>query len=159
MAENISIEDISTEQDLPKRKDLAYILMKSHQSNQRLLPDWSGFNVLLMSSAIPPTSKIRYLPIIDGSPSEYATIHTVLQRSLKIADQLAQQCVVLVFDEAIYAKIQQIRWKEEVFLNRFVVRLGAFHAIMSFLSAIARQFRDAGLQVCTQFCIEIKYII
>jgi hypothetical protein len=53
----------------------------------------------------------------------------------------------LVFDEAIYAKIQQIRWKEERYLSRFVVRLGDFHMAMSFCGAISKLFRDAGLQV------------
>jgi hypothetical protein len=32
-------------------------------------------------------------------------------------------------------------------MERFVVRLGEFHATMSFLSAIGNMFRDAGLQV------------
>lgn len=34
-------------------------------------------------------------------------------------------------------------------MKRFVVRLGEFHATMSFLSGIGNMFRDAGLQVCT----------
>lgn len=62
--------------------------------------------------------------------------------------------VVLVFDEAIYAKIQQIRWKDERFLSRFIVRLGDFHTTMSFLSAIGKLFADAGLLVSIFiFCI------
>ena len=72
---------------------------------------------------------------------------TALQQSLKIADELSLEKIVLVFDEAIYAKMQQIRWKDEVLMNRFVVRLGEFHATMSFLSTIGACFRDAGLQV------------
>lgn len=53
----------------------------------------------------------------------------------------------LVFDEAIYAKIQQIRWKEERYLSRFVVRLGDFHMAMAFCGAISKLFKDAGLKV------------
>ena len=53
----------------------------------------------------------------------------------------------LVFDEAVYAKVQQIRWKNIHYNNRFVVRLGEFHAIMSFVSAIAKIFEDGGLKV------------
>jgi hypothetical protein len=56
--------------------------------------------------------------------------------------------VVLVFDEAIYAKAQQIRWKNESFMVKTILRLGDFHAVMSFCGAISRIFQDAGLRVC-----------
>ena len=135
-------------QELARRLDFAYTLMKMHQSEVDLLPGWTGFNMLLQGSNIPPLSKIRYLPIIDGSPSEYSTLYTALQQSIKIADELLLERIVLIFDEAIYAKIQQIRWKNEIFMSRFIVRLGDFHTTMSFLSAIGVLFRDAGLQVC-----------
>ena len=58
--------------------------------------------------------------------------------------------MVLVFDEAVYAKIQHIRWMDSAYKSRFIVRLGEFHTIMSFCSAIAKRFQDAGLQV--QYC-------
>ena len=129
--------------------------MKFYQS-QSVVPGWTGFNILLKGQNIPPVSKIRYLPIIDGSPSDYSTLYTALQQSLKIADELSLEKIVLVFDEAIYAKMQQLRWKDEVLMNRFVVRLGEFHATMSFLSTIGACFRDAGLQVI--LCIR-KHIL
>jgi hypothetical protein len=52
-----------------------------------------------------------------------------------------------VFDEAIYAKAQQIRWKEQEYMDRLVIRLGDFHTVMSYCSGIAKVFKDAGLQV------------
>ena len=133
-------------QELPRTLDFVYVLMKFYQS-QSVVPGWTGFNILLKGQNIPPVSKIRYLPIIDGSPSDYSTLYIALQQSLKIADELSLEKIVLVFDEAIYAKMQQIRWKDEVLMNRFVVRLREFHATMSFLSTIGACFRDAGLQV------------
>ncbi|XP_028391978.1 uncharacterized protein LOC114516648 isoform X2 [Dendronephthya gigantea] len=134
-------------QELARRLDIAYFVMKMLQNHYgTLLPGWTGFNILLRQSAIPPMSRIRYLPIIDGSPSEYSTLYTALLKSVDIADKLSLEHIVLVFDEAIYAKIQQIRWKDATFMKRFVVRLGEFHATMSFLSAIGNMFRDAGLQ-------------
>jgi hypothetical protein len=100
----------SSHQDLAKRLDFAYFLMKLHQNHVgTVLPGWTGFNILLRQSTIPPMSRIRYLPIIDGSPSEYSTLYTALLKSINIADKLSLQHIVLVFDEAIYAKIQQIR--------------------------------------------------
>ena len=63
----------------------------------------------------------------------------------------------LVFDEAIYAKIQQIRWKEERYLSRFVVRLGDFHMAMAFCGAISKLFKDAGLQDGIVFLISLFF--
>ena len=40
-----------------------------------------------------------------------------------------------------------IRWKEEEFMSKIVVRLGEFHTIMSYCSGIGKIFKDAGLQV------------
>ena len=56
--------------------------------------------------------------------------------------------VCLVFDEAIYSKIQQIRWKHDAYLDRFIVHLGEFHMAMAFCGAIAKLFGDGGLKVC-----------
>ena len=102
--------DISFHQDLAKRLDFAYFLMKLRQNHVgTVLPGWTGFNILLRQSAIPPLSRIRYLPIIDGSPSDYSTLYTALLKSINIADKLSLEHIVLFFYEAIYAKIQQIR--------------------------------------------------
>lgn len=55
--------------------------------------------------------------------------------------------MTLVFDEAVYAKVQHVRWKNDDYYNRFVVRLGEFHAIMSYLGAVSKLFEDGGLKV------------
>lgn len=51
-----------------------------------------------------------------------------------------------MFDQAIYAKAQQIRWKNDGFTQRLVIRLGEFHTCVSYLSILGRRFGDAGLQ-------------
>ena len=57
------------------------------------------------------------------------------------------------FDEAVYSKIQHVRWKERIFYDKFVVRLGEFHTIMSFLSAGSKIFEDRGLKVMFVFTL------
>jgi hypothetical protein len=58
-------------------------------------------------------------PVIDASPTELSTVNEILNRSEEIANKLDLKYMCLVFEEAIYAKIQQIRWKEERYLSRF----------------------------------------
>ena len=54
--------------------------------------------------------------------------------------------IVLVFDKAIYAKAQMIRWKDKDLMKNLVIRLGEFHTVMSFCSGISKIFKDSGLQ-------------
>ena len=69
----------------------------------------------------------------------------MLQRSLQIADQLGQHVVIIVFDQAIYAKALEVLWQNKDQFQRLVVRLGSFHTICAFFAAIGKQFGDAGL--------------
>jgi hypothetical protein len=125
--------------------DFSFVLCRSLQ-NECLFPNWTGFNILLQSKEIPILSKIGYLPIIDAPPTEMSTINAIMKKSTEIANKLCIHYVCLVFDESIYAKIQEVRWKEEEYL-RFIVRLGEFHMAMSFCGAIGKLFKDAGLRV------------
>lgn len=75
-----------------------------------------------------------------------STVNTILKRNVQIADQLELDHIVLVFDQAIYAKAQQIRWKDNDFTQRTVIRLGEFHTCMSYLGILGKRFGDAGLQ-------------
>lgn len=49
-------------------------------------------------------------------------------------------------DQAIYSKAQHIRWQDDTFQKRLVLRLGEFHTTMAFLAVIGKRFRDAGLE-------------
>ena len=128
--------------------DFVYILIKHSCAwkTDEMLPGWTGFNTVLFKD-VPNVSRVGYLPVIDAPPTEYSTINAILKRSTEIADKLELKYAVLVFDEAVYAKIQQIRWKENAFRVRFVVRLGEFHTTMTYLSAMSKIFEDGGLKV------------
>ena len=101
----------------------------------------------MLCQEIPDIQRVGYLPVINGSPTEYSTIREILVRSKGIVEKLQLKHAVLVFDEAVYSKIQHVRWKEREFYDMFVVRLGEFHSIMSFLSAMSKIFEDGGLKV------------
>ena len=109
--------------EMALKLDLAYILTKLVPSDNDTLPEWTGFNTQLREDSIPKVSRIGYLPVIDASQTEYSTIETILERSY-IADKLQLRYATLVFDEAVYSKVQHVRWKNELFYDRFVVRLG-----------------------------------
>ena len=58
----------------------------------------------------PCESSIGYCQVIEASPTELPTVYTVLQRSLQMAQQLRQHDVIVIFNQAIYAKALEVRW-------------------------------------------------
>ena len=138
-----------------KKLDFLFILCLMVQSGH--VPNWTGYNTLLSKESMPPLSKVLYRPVIDASATEFSAINAVLQRSTKIADELGLQYLCLVFDEAIYAKIQQIRWKNTPYMSYFVVRMGTFHMAMSFCGAIAKLFGDGGLKVSLSLSFQMHF--
>ncbi len=144
------IAEYSKQQEFPRKLDLAFALCKlQSEDNGDNMPSWTGFNTLLHPD-VPAMSTISYLPIIDNPITEWSTINEILRQSVKIADELELQQVVLVADEAVYAKIQQVRWKSDLYTRRCIVRLGEFHAIMSYSSCIGKRFKNSGLEVIYQ---------
>ena len=138
----------SAAQVKPRNLDQAFVMIRMPITNDTgaAIPSWTGFNMSLQSN-IPALSTVRYLPAIDASPTEMETVKAILTRSMKYADVLHLAVVVLVFDQAIYAKAQKIIWEDdtEEWKKRLVVRLGAFHTKMSYLACIGIRHKDAGL--------------
>ena len=110
------------------------------------LPSWTAFNINLQKSNLLQKSLIHYLPVIEYPPTDLAAAKEILCKSVTIADRLQLDEITLVFDQAIYCKAQQLRWSNNEFKQRTVVRLGEFHTAMSFLKVIGKRFCDAGLQ-------------
>lgn len=80
---------------------------------------------------------------------DLATVNALLKHSVSICQRFQLPKIVLVFDEALNARTQTLRWKNEEYRNRLVIRLpGDFHTIMSFCSAIAKIFKYA--YTCTK---------
>ena len=134
-------------QEIPRKLDLIFAICKLQSKEAPCrLPGWTGFNTLLHRE-VPTMSKISYLPIIDNPITEISTINEILRQSVEIADELELKQLLLVADEAVYAKIQQVRWKNDAYNQRCIVRLGEFHTIMSYCSCIGKRFKDSGLEV------------
>ncbi|XP_071817001.1 uncharacterized protein [Apostichopus japonicus] len=117
----------------------------TRQTAQQTVPGWSAFNSM-QTEDVPKISRIGYLPVIPASPTEMSTVYSLLVKSLEICSKLDQEEVVVVLDEAIYCKAQQVLWKEKEKFSKIVLRLGAFHTTCVMLAVIGKRFRDAGLE-------------
>ena len=111
----------------------------------QVIPAWTGFNVNLQENNVLRENSVGYCQVIEASLTELPTVYTVLQRSLQLADQLGQHDVIVVFDQAIYAKALEVMWQNEEQFRRVVLRMGTFHTICAFTAAIGKRFGEAGL--------------
>jgi hypothetical protein len=56
------------------------------QEQQQLIPAWTGFNVFTTEKQV-PVAAVRYLPLIQASPSDLSTICTALLQLIAIAEK------------------------------------------------------------------------
>ena len=71
------------------------------------IPGWSGYNTLT-SMKDSPVSMVRYMPFINGSPSDLSTIYTALVEIVKTCDSMGHDHVLVTADMAIYSNSQQL---------------------------------------------------
>lgn len=142
-----SIFDVSHERHQQAHlSDLVWKLSRQRDENG-MLPAWSGFNSLVTKADI-PVATVRYLPFIHAPPTDFSTIHTIIQKLVKIAMTQGQHHILVTADLAIYSKAQQILWEKTDLQNQVTMRLGGMHLIMAFLGSIGKLYGDGGFQAC-----------
>ena len=77
-------------------------------NNTQTVSGWTGFNAMLHSDDAPVYSSVGYCPVIEASPTELDTVYTLLKRSVTMGQKLGQHDIIIVMDQAIYAKAQEI---------------------------------------------------
>ena len=69
-----------------------------------------------------------------------------MERALILTTSLRLTSIVCVFDQAIYAKAIEIKWKEPEKFRCCVVMMGMFHLLMVYMAILHKRFADAGLK-------------
>ena len=69
-----------------------------------------------------------------------------MERTLKIFESLELTSIVCVFDNVIYSKAIEIKWKEKQKFNGCVLMIGMFHMLMMFMHILSKWFSTAGLR-------------
>ena len=92
-----------------------------------------------------------YLTTIDAPATDMATVHEVLVQSLKIKNTLKLKSIVLVFDQALYAKATEVQWKQSERFKDIMLRMRVLHTTCTLLSIIGRRFQDADFR---NLCVE-----
>ena len=133
------------------KKNLLWLLTRLHSSENQTIPSWTGFNILVRNKHVAAKDSVGYLPTLNAPATDMSTVYQVLTKSLQIKETLRLQSIVVVFDQALYAKATEIKWKHSAQFNAIVLRMGVFHTICTFLAVIGKRFQDAGLRdVCVE---------
>ena len=135
-----------------QKKNLLWILVRLHATQNQTIPGWTGFNIKVRNEERVSQDNKGYLQTIDAPASNMFTVFEVLSQSLNINDSLRLNAIVVGFDQAICAEVMEIKWKHSEHFRDIIVRLGAFHTI---LEIIGERFHDAGLR---DLCVESQVI-
>ena len=103
-------------------------------------------NLIIVSKDV-----VGYLPTIDAPATEPSTVYEIMNQSNLMMEQHHLERIVVLMDQALYAKATEIAWKHREKYARMVLRMGTFHTIMTLLAIIGKRFQDAGLR---DLCIE-----
>ena len=123
-----------------------WVALRIHQPIMQHVPSWTGFFIKIRQDVPIRPSRVGYLDCLDAPATEMSTIYHMLERALRIKDQLKVKSIVCVYDQAIYAKAYQIKCKEPEKFKSVFLMMGTFHIIMTFLAVLAIRFKDAGLK-------------
>ena len=132
-------------------KNLIWILLRQVEQINQSISSWTGFHITVRKGVEVINDTIGYLPTINAPATEMATVSEILNRSKNIMKDLHLQNVVLVFDQALYAKVAEILWKHKELYKGIIIRMGTFHTMCNLLSILGKRFQDAGL---CDLCIE-----
>ena len=113
---------------------------------EQYIPRWTGFNIRVRDQVLVMESTVHYLDCLGAPATEIATIQEVMERALKMKDTLKISGIACVFDQSIFEKAAEIKWKSPEKYKDCVLVLGAFHMITSFMSILAKRFEDTGLR-------------
>ena len=109
------------------------------------IPSWTGFNIVVNTNLVVLKSSIRYLDCIDSPATDISTIYQVMTKALSIIESLKLESIVCVFDQAIYSKAAEIKWREPEKFANCILMMGIFHLLMTYMSILNKRFADAGL--------------
>lgn len=148
--ENVTNEEKKAAQ-LATIKNLIWILSRQANPESQTIPSWTGFNIKTRDQLSVSEDVVEYLPTINAPATEMNTVYEIINQSELIRKELCLKTMVVVMDQALYAKAVEITWKHKQQFCNILLRMGTFHTICNALSILGKRFGDAGLK---DICLE-----
>ena len=124
--------------------DFLWILCKPYIED---VPSYSAFMQSAIHGEHSGASSVNFLPMIDMNPNDPSCIYSTLLHVLREAEK-AKSIPILTYDQPLFWKalliVQSLPSTSP--LKMIILRLGAFHSIMSFQACIGHIMTGTGLQ-------------
>lgn len=136
-------------------KNLVWIVARQTDTDTQTIPSWTGFNIRTRDQVPISEDVVGYLPTINAPATELSTVFEILNQSELIRRELLLETIVVVMDQALFAKATEIAWKHKERFSNILLRMGTFHTICNALAILGKRFRDAGLK---DICVEAEIV-
>jgi hypothetical protein len=136
----------STPIEIASKQNLFWFIIRQTNTENQTICGWTGFNISIRQGVEVQQNTIGYLPTIHSPATDMATSKEILKEAMEIKRKLNLNQLVLVFDQALYAKVSEVLWKEKSFYDGIILRMGTFHTICNLLGIIGKRFEDSGLR-------------
>ena len=97
-----------TSQEMSGKKNLIWFLCRCFSKEKQNISSWTGFDIKTRRKNLVLRDTVGYLPTIDSPATAMNTIFEVLTKACQTKDELKLKHVVVVFDQAIFAKAVEI---------------------------------------------------
>ncbi|CAH3149612.1 unnamed protein product, partial [Porites lobata] len=110
-------------------------------------PNWSGLMQTISKGSHPGKSSVTFLPMIDMDPTNMSCIYSTL-KFVEAQCKRQHTTPIITFDQPLWWKAQLIVESEppDSELRSIILRLGGFHAEMSFLGCIGSIMSGSGIE-------------
>ena len=115
---------------------MAWLASRQANTEKQVVPGWTGFNIKTHDSLCISQDIIGYLPTINSPATDMCTVYEILNQSDIIRKELKLNSIVIVMDQALFAKAAEIVWKQRKRYEKIILRMGAFHKICNFFLKI-----------------------
>jgi ribosomal protein S8E len=92
-----------------------------------------------------PVHRIAYLPQINSSPTNDATVKKTMEIASRIRNECEQKYIIVTYDLAIVPKAIKIQNDLSPQFDELFISIGSFHVEMSFFKAIGKFIDSSGL--------------
>ena len=120
------------------KKNLVWILARQTDPESQTIPSWTGFNIRTRDQVPISEDVVGYLPTINAPATELTTVFEILKQSELIRKELLLETIVIVMDQALYAKAAEIAWTHKELFSNIILRMGTFHTICNALAIIGK---------------------
>ena len=113
--------------------------------DSQVVPSWTGWLSQISAHNNRICSAVEYMPSINCSVNENATVQHLLETSQEASRKVGQQYTIVTFDLAVAKKAYSIAWQNPDRFSNVIVRMDVFHTICSLFGALGSKMKGSGL--------------